>query len=77
MQRFRQMKSLQKVASVHATFHNLFNSERHLVDRQRFKTRRSASWPSGKTSWPEPCVGLGALCQAQSGLHPTDSSVFH
>lgn len=41
------MKSLQKLASVHASFHNLFNSERHLVDRQTFKARRSdalAEW---------------------------------
>ena len=43
MQRFRQMKSLQKFVSVHASFHNLFNSERHLVDRQTYKTRRSAA----------------------------------
>jgi len=43
MQRFRQMKSLQKFASVHASFHNHFNSERHLVDRQTYKTRRSAA----------------------------------
>jgi putative transposase len=41
MQRFRRMKSLQKFASVHASFHNHFNSERHLVDRQTYKTRRS------------------------------------
>lgn len=31
MLRFRQMKSLQKFASVHASLHNHFNSERHLV----------------------------------------------
>lgn len=43
MQRFRRMKSLQKFASVHASFHNHFNSERHLVDRQTYKTRRSAA----------------------------------
>jgi putative transposase len=34
MLRFRQMKSLQKFASVHANVHNHFNQERHLVDRQ-------------------------------------------
>lgn len=50
MQRLRQMKSLQKFASVHATFHNHFNSERHLVDRHTYKTRGSPPWPSGKTS---------------------------
>lgn len=43
MQRFRRMKSLQKFASVHASFHNHFNSERHLVDRETFKARRSAA----------------------------------
>ena len=43
MLRFRQMKSLQKFASVHASLHNHFNSERHLVDRQTFKARRSAA----------------------------------
>ncbi len=31
--RFRQMKTLQKFASVHANVHNHFNSERHLIDR--------------------------------------------
>jgi len=43
MLRFRRMKSLQKFVSVHASLHNHFNSERHLVDRQTFKLRRSAA----------------------------------
>jgi len=43
MLRFRQMKSLQKFASVRANVHNHFNQERHLVDRQACKTRRSAA----------------------------------
>ena len=43
MQRFRRMKSLQKFASVHASLHNHFNSERHLVDRSTYKERRSAA----------------------------------
>jgi len=43
MLRFRQMKSLQKFASVHASLHNHFNSERHLVDRKMYKQRRSAA----------------------------------
>ncbi|WEK46385.1 MAG: IS6 family transposase [Candidatus Andeanibacterium colombiense] len=43
MLRFRRMKSLQKFASVHASLHNHFNSERHLVDRQTYKERRSAA----------------------------------
>ena len=51
MLRFRQMKSLQKFASVHANVHNHFSSERHLIDRQTYKTRRSAAlaeWQSLK-----------------------------
>ena len=43
MLRFRRMKTLQKFASVHASLHNHFNQERHLVDRQAFKQRRSAA----------------------------------
>jgi putative transposase len=37
------MTSLQKFASAHASVHNHFNLERHLVDRQTFKERSSAS----------------------------------
>jgi putative transposase len=43
MLRFRRMNTLQKFVSVHASFHNHFNSERHLVDRQTYRTRRSAA----------------------------------
>jgi putative transposase len=49
MLRFRKMKSLQKFASVHASMHNHFNQECHLVDRQTYKIRRSvalAEWQS-------------------------------
>jgi len=40
---FRQMKSLQNFASVHASLHNHFDSERHLVDRHTYRQRRSAA----------------------------------
>jgi putative transposase len=43
MLRFRQMKTLQRFASVHASVHNHFNQERSLTDRQTYKTRRSAA----------------------------------
>ena len=43
MLRFGQMKSLQKFAAVHASVANHFNSERHLVDRQTYKARRSTA----------------------------------
>ncbi len=37
------MKTLQKIASIHANVHNHFNLERHIVDRQTFKQGRSAA----------------------------------
>lgn len=43
LQRFGRMKTPQKFASVHTSLHNHFNSERHLVDRQTYKERRSAA----------------------------------
>jgi len=43
MQRFRNVKTLQKFSSVHAQVHNHFNQERHLVTRQVYKQRRSAA----------------------------------
>ena len=46
--RFRQMKTLQEFASVHANFHNHFYSERHLVGRRTYKTAPAAlaEWQS-------------------------------
>ena len=41
MNRFRRMRTLQKFAAVHASVPNLFNQERHTVDRQSYKKRRS------------------------------------
>ena len=36
------MKTLQQFASVHASLHNHFNQERHLISRDTYKARRSA-----------------------------------
>lgn len=43
MQRFRRMQTLQKFASVHASVHNHFNSERHLYTRHNFKIIRAVA----------------------------------
>ena len=43
MLRFRRMKTLQQFASVHASLHNHFNQERHLVSKNIYKARRSAA----------------------------------
>jgi putative transposase len=43
MLRFRRMHSLQKFASIHALFHNLFNFHRSLSKRSTFKLNRDAA----------------------------------
>ena len=43
MAKFRDVKTLQKFASVHAPIHNHFNLERHLTPRDTFKQNRSAA----------------------------------
>jgi hypothetical protein len=40
---FRQMKSPQKFASIHASLHNHFAQDRHVIDCTTFKNRRSAA----------------------------------
>ncbi len=43
MLRFRRMKTLQKFASTHASVHNHFNKERHLVSCKTYKEQRSVA----------------------------------
>ena len=43
MAKFRDVKTLQKFASVHASIHNHFNHDRHLNRREIFKQHRSAA----------------------------------
>lgn len=43
MLRFRRMRTLQKFAAVHASVHNLFNTERSLSSRYHFKQNRAAA----------------------------------
>ena len=40
---FRDVKTLQKFASIHASIHNHFNLERHLNCRETFKENRAAA----------------------------------
>jgi putative transposase len=47
MLRFRRMKTLQKLASVHGSVHNHLNQERPIISRELYKERRSqalAEW---------------------------------
>jgi putative transposase len=43
MARFRDIRTLQKFSSAHASIHNLFNLDRHLNSRETFKKNRSAA----------------------------------
>jgi putative transposase len=43
MAKFRDLKTLQKFAAVHASIHNHFNLGRHLNQRAIFKQKRSAA----------------------------------
>ena len=43
MSKFRDVKTLQKFASIHASIHNHFNLERHLNRRDIFKQGRAAA----------------------------------
>ena len=43
MSKFRDIKTLQKFASIHASVHNHFNHDRHLNCREIFKQNRSSA----------------------------------
>jgi putative transposase len=43
MAKFRDVKTLQKFASAHASIHNHFNQDRQLKSRDIFKKNRSAA----------------------------------
>ncbi len=47
MAKFRDIKALQKFASVHASIYNHFNLERHLTPRDIFKQNR----PAARAEW--------------------------
>ena len=42
MSKFRDVKTLQKFGSIHASIHNHFNLDRHFNNRETFKQNRSA-----------------------------------
>jgi putative transposase len=60
MQHFRRMRTLEKLASVHASIHNQFSSDRHLYTRQNFQLNRAAALgPSGVKSGQPDMSGFG------------------
>jgi len=67
MLRFRRKKTLQEFASVHANVHNHFNLERHLVDRQTYKDRRSAALAGGRSWRIRPLRSKPEMHRVESG----------
>ena len=61
MLRFRQMKSLQKFASVHANVHNHFNQERHLIDRLTHTDLQGATLSRACAMAGDHCVTLARV----------------
>jgi putative transposase len=53
MLRFRRLHSLQKFVAVHSSVHNLFNTERSLSSRPRYKQARAAAL----AEWRALCAG--------------------
>ncbi len=51
MSKFRDVKTLQKFASVHASIHNHFNLDRHLNTRETFKQNRARRHGRMAPSW--------------------------
>jgi putative transposase len=49
--RFRQIRCLQKFASIHSSVHNHFNKERHIYSRDNCKLNRTAAL----TEWRQLC----------------------
>jgi hypothetical protein len=71
MARFRDIKTLQKFDSAHASIHNHFDLERHLVARDDFKNTRRIKAPSlriashwkgrAKNPWRSPYQRRGSI----------------
>ncbi|EFL87569.1 integrase catalytic subunit [Ahrensia sp. R2A130] len=43
MQRFRSIETLQKFASIHASVHNHFDQQHHLISRHHFNSSRDVA----------------------------------
>ena len=74
MLRFRQMRSLQKFASIHAHFRNHFALERHLVDREIYKQRRSVALAQAHLSRAECPRSKPEVHRVESGSPLSDST---
>ncbi len=76
MKRFRRIRSLQKMTSVHASVSNHLNQDRSLASRKHFKLSRTAAL----TKWRGLCAEKTAVSLSGQGLvriclpHPSERS---
>ena len=68
--RFRRMKSLQKLAAVHAKIQNPSGSDRHLTDRPTYKTSHSAAMAQRQSPMARPKARVGRLMSSGDELAP-------
>ena len=73
MLRFRQMRTLQKFASVHAFVHNPFNRESALCSRQSFRPNRA----SALAEWRGRIASAGNLRRVRIRPTPPEGEFLH
>jgi hypothetical protein len=76
MERFRRMETLQKLSSVHASVHNLFHQERHLISRDLYRERRSAALAEWRALRLEVRPPLASPRQVETSSRSADSTRF-
>ena len=74
MLRFRRVHTLQKFASVHASAHNHFPTERHLQDRNAYKETRAAALAEWRGLLAVRQVG--GVGGTETGSHWSDSTAI-
>ncbi|GGO34417.1 hypothetical protein GCM10010991_25160 [Gemmobacter aquaticus] len=72
MLRLRRMHTLQKFASVHASVHNHFPTERHLQDRNAYKQARAAALAEWRDLFAD--RQAGGVGETETGSHSSGST---
>ena len=68
MARFRDIKTLQKFASIHASIHNHFNHQRHLNRRGIFKQARATALAEWRSTCCLKVLYYGFFCSGPVSL---------
>lgn len=71
---FDRWSRCKKFASVHASFHNHFSTERHLIDRETYKPAARLPRLSGRNLRYKGVNAWGGVRQAEPSCQPADST---